>query len=145
MCSDPGGPHPCCVGVLLAHVWGLFSLLLHGQHVQGVGHQQVRRQISTCVIPVHTTPETVLRMVLKRSRNGSNEHFWVWIRSWITTFFCVWTAKAFSERFQLRTVKDVFSERFWAWTVAYSSWKECSQELSTLWHETTKRLTTEGL
>ena len=35
-----------------------------------------------------------------RSRNGS---------------MSVWTVKVFSEPFQIRTAKDVFSERFWAW------------------------------
>ena len=50
--------------------------------------------------PVHTTPETVLGTVPKRSRTGS---------------MSVWTAKVFSEPFQLRTVKDVSSERFCVW------------------------------
>ena len=35
-----------------------------------------------------------------RSRNGS---------------MSVWTVKVFSEPFQIRTAKDVFSERFWGW------------------------------
>ena len=68
------------------------------------------------LIPVHTTPKTVLRTFLKQSRYRS---------------MSVWTAKVFSEPFQLRTVKDMFSERFWAWirswiTTFFCVWTQLS-------------------
>ena len=34
-------PHPCRVGVLVALLWRFPSLVLHGQHLQGLGCQQV--------------------------------------------------------------------------------------------------------
>ena len=69
--------------------------------------------------PVHMKPETVLGTVLERCRNGSMP---------------VWTAKVFSEPFQLRTVKDVFSQRLWAWlrswiTTFFCVWTQLSLEL----------------
>ena len=55
-------------------------------------------------------------------------------RFWSDLEMVQWTAKVFSEPFQLRTVKDVFSQRLWAWlrswiTTFFCVWTQLSLEL----------------